>query len=84
MNEDQLSQVNQGRTASIILNWLDPVIKKLEEEALQRLKSLYRSGNYSESKLASGVAELIAIDSMKDKLKAMVNAADSISKEVYE
>lgn len=85
MNQEEIiSQIGAGATAGALLDALEPTIKVLERDAVSRLKSLYRSGNYTEVQLASLVAELCAIDNLVDNLRGKANAGGSARQRLEE
>lgn len=86
--EELVSKMNDGRTASVLLNWMDPVFKEVSESLLASLKSNFRNGTYSELLLACHVAQLCALDDLKNKISSVAKggefAAEELSKPIEE
>lgn len=80
-NEEKISQINEGRMASITLNWLEPILNKIEKDLGASLKALFRSGQYTENVLVAHTAQLCAIDQLREKLRAIVLIGDAASDE---
>lgn len=81
MTEEQLSHINEGRAASVTLQWIEPLFQKMEKGRIDTLKSCFRSGNYTELVLACHIAQLCAIDDMRENLKGLSRRAESVSQE---
>ena len=82
-NEFQMSIIAAGRTASAVLREARPVLESQAADALARLKSLYRAGTFTESKLVALVAELCAIDELIERLDSRIEAATTVQKELH-
>lgn len=80
--DDLISKVNDGRTASVLLGWMDQHFKDIERDLLASLKSNFRAGTYTELVLACHVAQLCSIEDLKEKIKAVANGGDSAAKEM--
>lgn len=80
--ERQITVIQQGRTASALLREARPILEEQHSDALSRLKAIFRDGNYNEAKLASGIAELCAIDDLIQRLDARVESANTVQKEI--
>lgn len=81
-HEELLSKVNEGRTASVALQWLQPVFDGCEKELNDSMKTLFRAGKYTESILVSHVAQLVAIDTLREKLLSMGRAGETSAKQL--
>lgn len=80
--EDLLSQIHESRMASVVMGWLDPVFDNVEENLLNSLKSNFRSGTYTELLLACHVAQLVALEDLKTKIKGIAVRGDYAQKEL--
>lgn len=69
MNEQQLSAVNQGKMADVIIREIEPYFERQTMEIIAKLKSEYRSGSSSMPSLLSKVGELCALEDLKNRLK---------------
>lgn len=80
--DDLLSHVNEGRTASIMLQWMDPLFAEVEQELVASLKSNFRAGTYTELLLACHVAQLCSIEDLKTKIRSLAHRGDSAAHEL--
>lgn len=83
-HDELLSQVNEGRTASVCMQWMEPLFVDLEKTVIQNLKSAYRTGKYSEVVLASGVAALCTLEDLRSKLSSMSKRGEGAFKKIEE
>lgn len=67
--ETLLSQMNNGRQASLLRNWMDPIFAKVEDELIKSLKSSFMAGKYTELVLACHTAQLCALDQLRDRIR---------------
>lgn len=81
--EQQMTLISDARTARAVLQQAGPVFKLQHDDALARLKSMFRQGNYTESRLAAGIAELCAIDDIVERFNAKIEAGESTQKELH-
>lgn len=80
MKEEELTKINQGKTATIILDMLSPTLRRMERAVIGRLKNMYLQGNASEQMLLACAAELCCLDALKNSLEADINQAQTISR----
>lgn len=85
MDADKImSRINEGTTAAVCLNWMEPFFKEIETSIISDLKNSYRMGKYTEASLASCAASLLVIEELKNKLSSKARAAESARKELGE
>lgn len=77
-----MGELNDGRTASILLNWLRPILEQVEIDILNSMKFAFRQGKWTESLLASHIAQLTAIDDLKTKIKGIAVRGERASEEL--
>lgn len=79
-HEDTLSKMNEGRTAQVCLEWMQPMFEQCEKNIVANLKRVIREGKFNETILASGVASLVAIEDLQSMLRATINSGAGASK----
>jgi hypothetical protein len=82
--DDLLSQLNDGRTANVLLQWMDPIFKDVERDLLNSLKSNFRQGTYSELLLACHVAQLCSLEDLQTRIKGIAARGDSAATKINE
>lgn len=81
MNHEQImTQINEGSTANVCLQWMEPIFEQVSNTIVENLKHKVRNGESSELLLASGVASLIAIDDLKAKLQSIARNGNAVRK----
>lgn len=80
MDEKTLSEVNEGRHAVLCAQWMSPIFAASEAAIIANLKNAYRSGEYTESVLASGVAGLCVLEDLKQRVHSIARRGESASK----
>lgn len=83
-HDELLSQVNEGRTAAVCLQWMAPIFDECEKSIIANLKNSYRTGQTSEMHLASGVASLCTIEDLKSKLSSLSQRGEGAHKKLGE
>lgn len=81
-HEKIVSQINNGSTASVCLQWMQPIFDEVESNIITNLKTKVRQGEVRESVLLSGVSSLIAIEDLKFKLQGIARVGDSARKKL--
>jgi len=79
MNEKEISKINEGRRASITLDWVTPLFDDQKKKLVTDLKHLYRTGDATEAKLLAVAAGLCTIDEIEFRLKTIVRQGESIN-----
>lgn len=80
--EKEIGFLNVGKRAGLALEYLGPLLEEQKEIIVSRMKSLYRDGQWSESKLVSLAAELCALDDLKNRIQSKIRKAEKISMEI--
>ena len=70
-DENRISALQDGRTASIFLAWAAPIFDQVEKDLLSSLKMQFRLGPHTELVLACHVAQMTALDDLKSKIKSI-------------
>jgi hypothetical protein len=82
--DDLLSQLNDGRTANVLLQWMDPIFKDVESNLLNSLKSNFRAGTYTELVLACHVAQLCSLEDLRTTIKGIAARGDTAANKIHE
>lgn len=80
VTEQDMIKMNKGKTASYVLDLLDPTLLKMQNGVLSRMKMMYLSGEFTESKLLACAAELCTIDNIKNSLRSDICSSEAVSK----
>lgn len=78
--ETLLAKVHDARTIGTCLQWMEPLFQKQDKTILESLKSLFRRGDYSEQVLACHIAQMCAIEDLRNLMRSITNAGDEASK----
>lgn len=73
VQEKLVSQINTGRTSTVLLQWLEPVLSEVEQDALMGMKRNFKEGKPSEAL----IAKLSVIDDIRTKIKSKISAGDN-------
>lgn len=82
--EELLTQVNEGRTAQVTLQWMQPLFDKQEKQTVESVKALFRAGKHTELVLACHVARLCAIEDLRTELQGLSRRAQSAAESLDE
>jgi hypothetical protein len=82
--EELLSQMNEGRTAQVTLQWMRPLFENQEKQTIESVKALFRAGKHTELVLACHVARLCAIEDLKTELEGLSRRAQSAADKLNE
>jgi len=82
--DDLISQLNDGRTANVLLEWMGPIFEEVEKSTVNSLKSNFRNGSYTELVLACHVAQLCAIEDLKTRIKGIAARGDYAAKRLHQ
>lgn len=74
--EKLLTDVNKGRMASALYPTLSPILEEVRDNALARMKQLYRDGKGTEANLLASVAELCTLDDIELKFKSKIRKGE--------
>jgi hypothetical protein len=79
--ERDLSRINDGKMARLILSNLSPILDEIKQEAEQRFVSQFKSGKLDQGNSLAYAAVIGTIEDITNKLMAKVNMADRVFKE---
>jgi len=82
MEAEKISEINRGRTAHVTLNWMNPIFDDQRKKLVSDLKNLYRSGDFSESKMVAVAAGLCTLDDIVSRLEQVIRTAEHAAKEI--
>lgn len=83
-HEDKVKKVNEGRSAVLALQILEPLFKDMEKDLLASVKVLFRTGKYDEQVLACHVAQLVALEDIRGRLEGAQRTGESYFKQIEE
>lgn len=69
MDEKILSQMNLGRTASVVYSHMRPVFDEIRSSSVAVLKQDYKAGKFDAIRAQCVIAELCVLDALENKLK---------------
>lgn len=82
LTEKEVGQLAVGKKASMVINYLDPLVEEQKDSIVTQMKHMYREGNYTESTLASATAQLCALDDLKNRIISKIKKADKLSRRI--
>lgn len=80
--EEMIADRNAGKMGEIVLQSLTVELDQMREATLNKIRTLYRSGEATHSDLLSCAAELVSLDDLENRLKAKVRRGQSAAKEM--
>lgn len=83
IDEKDITTMNIGKKAGMVLEYLNPLIDDQKEIIVTRMKNMYREGSATEPKLFSIAGELVALDDLKNRITNKIKQADRISRKVH-
>jgi hypothetical protein len=81
MDEKTLTLISNGKHASHLLHQINPYLEEVKNEAISRLKNMYRTSEFTEAKLLAIAAELCTIDDIDNKIRAKIRIGQKKSEE---
>ena len=69
---------------SVCLQWMDPIFSSREVQVLNSLKSIFRVGKYTEQVLACHIAQLVAIEDIRNQMKSIAAAGDNAASQIID
>lgn len=79
--ERDLSRINDGKMARLILSNLSPILDQIKVEAENRFVSQFKEGKLDQGNSLAYAAVIGTIEDIKNKLMAKINMADRVFKE---
>ena len=79
--ERDLSRINDGKMARLILSHLGPILDGIKAEAESRFVGQFRDGKLDSGNSLAYAAVIGTIEDIKNKLAAKVNTADRVFNE---
>ena len=76
--EKKMTQMNDGRTARLILSHLSPTLEKLKLESEAQFLNEFSSGSLDLSKSLAYAAKLSTIRDIENELRSKINVSDRL------
>lgn len=76
--EKQISRINDGNMARLILQNLGPILDGIYKECQARFLNDFRQGHLNEAKSLAYAAELSILENIEVRLKAKIGLADRV------
>ena len=72
-SHNEVENMQRAKTATIMLDNLRPILQEVRNDAVAKMKNLYRSGETDQKMLLSCVASLVTLDDIENRLRARMN-----------
>jgi hypothetical protein len=82
--ESLLTKVHDAHQMSVCAQWMEPLFQQQETQVLAKLKALFRTGNYTEQILACHIAQLTAVEDLRNLMRGISRAGDAAAEEINE
>jgi len=77
ISEKDMSKIQMGGRAQVATEYLDGKLDVQEANIITNLKNLFRSGTIDHGTLISGIAQLVALDDLKTRMKVDIRVAET-------